>query len=80
MARFTPLIAGLGLAAALLGGCGQDCFESKRMGDFEYGQGNYRNAIRHYLKSLEADPACAGVKQKLEEAKAREMGLPAPAP
>jgi hypothetical protein len=74
------MIAVLSLAAALSAGCGQDCFESKRMGDFEYGQGNYRNAIRHYLKALEADPACAGVKQKLEEAKAREAGPAAPAP
>ena len=68
------------LMAALLAGCGQDCFEAKRMGDFEYSPGNYANAIKHYLKSLEADPACAGVKEKLEEARSREAGVPAGAP
>lgn len=67
--------AGLGLgilfAAGVLIGCGQDCFESKRMGDFEFSQGNYVNAVKHYKKALAADTACAGVKEKLADAEAR---------
>ncbi len=68
-------MAGLGLAGltALAGfaGCGQDCFEAKRLGDFEFSQGNYPNAIRHYERALQADSACAGVKERLEDARAR---------
>ncbi|HLP40419.1 MAG TPA: hypothetical protein VK465_02830 [Fibrobacteria bacterium] len=61
----------LGLAIAALMGCGQDCLELKRMGDFEYSQGNYANAIRHYERALAADSACAGVGEKLQEARQR---------
>lgn len=62
----------LGVLSVIVAGCGgQDCFESKRMGDFEYSQGNYVNALKHYERALAKDPACAGVKEKLEEAKAR---------
>lgn len=62
---------GAAISAAFLLGCGQDCLELKRMGDFEYSQGNYANAIRKYEQALKADPACAGVTEKLGEAKAR---------
>lgn len=62
------LLAAGGLLAA---GCGQDCFEHKRLGDFEFSQGNYANAIRHYERALDADSACAGVKEKLEDARRR---------
>lgn len=76
MGKVMHAAAAASMAAALLTGCGQDCFESKRMGDFEYSQGNYANAIKHYLKAQEADSACAGVKEKLEEARSREAGVP----
>lgn len=61
----------LPVLAVLAAGCGQDCFEHKRMGDFEFTQGNYTNAIRHYERAMAADSACAGVKEKLEEARRR---------
>ena len=61
-------IAGLAL---LVLACGPDCFEIKRLGDFEYSQGNYANAIRHYERALAADSACAGVKEKRAEARSR---------
>lgn len=64
-------IPALGVLAFLVQACGQDCFEIRRMGDFEYSQGNYANAIRHYERALETDSACAGVKEKLAEARAR---------
>lgn len=68
----SQILGWMGAAAALLlAGCGQDCLELKRMGDFEYSQGNYPNAIRKYEQALKADPACAGVTDKLAEAKAR---------
>lgn len=60
--------AGLALLAI---GCGQDCLELKRMGDFEFSQGNYPNAIRKYEQALAADSACAGVSAKLVEARER---------
>jgi hypothetical protein len=59
------------IAAGSLWGCGQDCLESRRMGDFEFSQGNYANAVKHYKRALEADTACAGVKAKLTDAEAR---------
>jgi hypothetical protein len=62
------LLPALGMFAA---GCGQDCFEHKRLGDFEFSQGNYANAIRHYERALAADSACAGVREKLEDARRR---------
>lgn len=73
MGRLGKIAMGLvGMAAAAwIAGCGQDCFESKRLGDFEFSQGNYPNAIRHYEKALKADSACAGVKERLEDARAR---------
>lgn len=67
-----PALAVLFAGLALLGaGCGQDCLELKRMGDFEFSQGNYPNAIRKYEQALAADSACAGVGAKLAEARER---------
>jgi hypothetical protein len=66
--RILTVLPALAMVAA---GCGQDCFEHKRMGDFEFSQGNYANAIRHYERALAADSACAGVKEKLEDARRR---------
>lgn len=66
------MAAAAALAVLALGtGCGEDCLELKRLGDFEYSQGNYPNAIRHYERALAADTACSGVKEKLEEARSR---------
>jgi hypothetical protein len=62
----------LALGAAFgLAACGQDCFEAKRMGDFEYSQGNYSGAIGHYKRALKENPDCAGVKEKMAEAEGR---------
>ena len=61
------------LAAAALAagaaGCGQDCREPARMGDFEFSQGNYPNAVKLYEKALRADPDCGTVGEKLLEAR-----------
>ena len=69
----TPWPAAAGLAGLLLlGACKQDCSEPARMGDFEFSQGNYTNAIRHYDKALKADANCGIVGEKLEEARRKE--------
>lgn len=66
-------LAAAGLAGAImLGGCKKDCSEPARMGDFEFSQGNYTNAIRHYEKALKADANCGIVGEKLEEARRKE--------
>jgi hypothetical protein len=63
-------LAALGFWAALtLGACKQDCSEEARLGDFEYSQGNYANAIKHYEKALRANAKCGVVGDKLAEAK-----------
>ncbi|HKP96806.1 MAG TPA: hypothetical protein VJ385_13695 [Fibrobacteria bacterium] len=56
-------------AALLLAGCKEDCSRAARMGDFEFSQGNYANAIKHYEKALRADAKCGVVGEKLAEAK-----------
>lgn len=62
-----------GMAGLLaLAACKQDCSEAARMGDFEYSQGNFTNAVRHYEKALKADANCGIVAQKLADAKRRE--------
>jgi hypothetical protein len=59
--------------AFLLAGCGKNCGDEARLGDFEYSQNNYPNALRHYEKALKTDPQCGEgrVKEKLEETRKR---------
>ena len=52
-----------------LAGCKKDCGEAKKMGDFEFSQGNYANAVKRYEQALNADPNCYNVEGKLEEAR-----------
>jgi tetratricopeptide (TPR) repeat protein len=61
----------LGLALA---GCGQDCREPVRLGDFEYSQGNYANAVKRYEQALRIDPKCYKVEDKLNDARQRAAG------
>ncbi|MEO7776936.1 MAG: hypothetical protein ABIY63_05355 [Fibrobacteria bacterium] len=49
--------------------CREDCSQAARLGDFEFSQGNYPNAIRHYEKALRIDAKCGVVADKLAEAK-----------
>ncbi len=56
-------------ALALWAGCKTDCGEAVRMGDFEFLQGNYVNAVRQYEKALRADAACRMIDGRLEEAR-----------
>jgi hypothetical protein len=62
-------MAALLAIAVLLGGCKQDCSQAARMGDFEFSQGNYENAVKQYEKALRLDPKCGVVGDKLAEAK-----------
>jgi cytochrome c-type biogenesis protein CcmH/NrfG len=62
------LAAGLVLSAA---GCKQDCSGPARLGDFEFSQGNYVNAVKQYEKALRADPKCYNVEGKLAEARTK---------
>ena len=64
--RRAAVAAALAAGAA---GCGQDCREAARMGDFEFSQGNYPNAIKLYEKALRSDPNCGSVEEKLLEAR-----------
>jgi hypothetical protein len=71
--RVWPLLgawaAAWGLASA---GCGKDCREAVRLGDFEFSQGNYANAAKRYEQALRDDPKCYNVEAKLKEARERE--------
>lgn len=62
------LAAACGLALA---GCGKDCREAVRLGDFELSQGNYANAVKRYEQALREDPKCYNVDAKLKEARER---------
>jgi hypothetical protein len=72
-----PGVAGfsLGAWAAVLGmamaGCGKDCRETVRLGDFELSQGNYANAVKRYEQALRDDPKCYNAEAKLKEARER---------
>ena len=55
-------------------GCGKDCRESVRLGDFEFSQGNYANAAKRYEQALRADPKCFNVDAKLKDARVRASG------
>ena len=61
-------LAALALAA-LATGCKQDCAGPAKLGDFEFSQGNYVNAVKQYEKALRADPKCYQIEEKLEEAR-----------
>lgn len=63
-----PAAAAL-LAALLLTACKEDCSGPARLGDFEYSQGNYANAIKQYEKALRTDAKCGVVADKLAEAR-----------
>lgn len=45
------------LPAALLIGCGTNCRETVRMGDFEFSQGNYARAEKLFAEAWAADSA-----------------------
>jgi hypothetical protein len=60
--------AAWGIAMA---GCGQDCRETVRLGDFEFSQGNYANAAKRYEQALREDPKCYNVDAKLRDARDR---------
>jgi predicted TPR repeat methyltransferase len=52
-------------------GCKEDCSAAARLGDFEFSQGNFVNAVKQYEKALKADANCGIVGQKLADAKRR---------
>jgi hypothetical protein len=60
------LAAGLALA-----GCKEDCSAAAKLGDFEFSQGNFVNAVKQYEKALKADANCGVVGRKLADAKRR---------
>ena len=62
-------LLGLGAMGSLAGCNKEDCAKSAKMGDFEYSQGNYVNAIKHYEKALQVNEKCGVVGEKLAEAK-----------
>lgn len=70
MREWLGTVATAGILA--LTACKQDCGEAARMGDFEYSQGNFTNAVRHYEKALKIDANCGIVAQKLADAKRKE--------
>jgi hypothetical protein len=66
----TATLAGLVLAGVTgLAACKEDCSQAARMGDFEFSQGNYANAVKQYEKALRADAKCGTAGEKLAEAK-----------
>lgn len=68
---FAAALRGVALAAVLAGvmGCKEDCAAQAKLGDFEFSQGNYSNAVKQYEKALKADPKCYNVEGKLAEAR-----------
>jgi hypothetical protein len=69
LAAAVRLLAVSALAGWMILGCGEDCSQAARLGDFEFSQGNYPNAVRQYEKALRADAECGVVADKLAEAK-----------
>lgn len=50
-----------------LWGCGTDCRETVRLGDFEFSQGNYARADKLYAEAWAADSLkCPDVREKRE--------------
>ncbi len=52
-----------------LNACRQDCSEEAKMGDFEFSQGNFKNAVKHYERALKIASPCGTVSEKMESAK-----------
>ena len=69
---FPGLLAVAG--GVVVAGCGKDCREAVRLGDFEYSQGNYANAAERYVQALRDDPKCYQVEAKLRDARDRAAG------
>jgi hypothetical protein len=54
----------------ILVGCGTNCRETVRMGDFEFSQGNYARAEKLFAEAWAADSAaCPDAREKLEKAR-----------
>lgn len=64
-------VAALWMAGLALAGCKEDCSAAAKLGDFEFSQGNFVNAVKQYEKALRADANCGTVGRKLEDAKRR---------
>lgn len=60
---------GFAILVAAFAGCKEDCAPAAKLGDFEFTQGNYENAVKQYEKALRADPKCYNVEGKLAEAR-----------
>jgi tetratricopeptide (TPR) repeat protein len=73
--RLGVFLLALGAASGMaITGCGKDCRESVRLGDFEYSQGNYANAAKRYEQALRDDPKCYNAEAKLKDARDRAGG------
>ena len=58
------------LFAVLTAGCGNDCREAARLGEFELTQGNYERAVLQFEKAWKMDSlGCPGVKERLRQAR-----------
>ena len=62
-----PMLFAVAASAGLLAGCGADCRETVRLGDFEFSQGNYPRADKLYAEAWAADSLkCADAREKRE--------------
>ena len=66
------------LPVLLCWACESDCLKTVQMGDFEFSQGNYKNALKQYERAWKADSACSQAKIKIEETRERMrlLGMP----
>ncbi len=59
---------GLILVSLLLGGCGDDCQESMRLGEFELSQNNYERALAHFKRAWAEDSiGCSRVQERIKQ-------------
>ncbi len=74
--HLTLKIMGILSLVGLLG-CETDCIKTVQTGDFEFSQGNYKNALRQYEQAWKEDSACsqAQSKIKLTEERMKMLGL-----
>lgn len=72
--RLGAVLAAGAVWVCLAMGCKKDCGAAMRLGDFEYSQGNYENAVKRYEQALRDDPGCYNVEGKLAEARRRATG------
>ena len=63
------VLAGAAALTLALAGRKADCGKSVKLGDFEFSQGNYANAVKRYEQALRDDPNCYNVEGKLVEAR-----------